>query len=390
MDNKVRVNFKDKKISKKKLTLVISLGILIIIAIVITSLYIANINVRNWMDMYIFRKNVIEERLDTIDLENENSSIYAYDNHIVILENNVLSFYNQVGKKETSINVSITTPIFESSGNYLLVADKGGKNVYLIYNTSLQWQKTMDGNVSEAVVNKNGAVGVVLTGTTYKSVIVMYGITGNEEFKTYLSSTIAVDIAISENSQNLSFAEINTSGTIIDSVVKTISVEKAKNSPAEAIINTYKPESNSIIVKLKYNKEKLICQYDNSVYMLNDGNSTKLLEINNNSLFVDINVLGYICNLVENQAGILTSEYELKIMDVDNKKESSYILNSMPKSLYCSNNIIGINMGNDIEFVNHNGWLIKSFSSKQSFKDVVIGEKIIGIVYKDRVELITI
>ncbi len=62
----------------------------------------------------------------------------------------------------------------------------------------------------------------------------------------------------------------------------------------------------------------------------------------------------------------------------------------MPKSLYCSNNIIGINMGNDIEFVNHNGWLIKSFSSKQSFKDVVIGEKIIGIVYKDRVELITI
>ena len=54
--------------------------------------------------------------------------------------------------------------------------------------------------------------------------------------------------------------------------------------------------------------------------MLNDGNSTKLLEINNNSLFVDINVLGYICNLVENQAGILTSEYELKIMDVDNKK----------------------------------------------------------------------
>ena len=49
-----------------------------------------------------------------------------------------------------------------------------------------------------------------------------------KNLKTYLSSTIAVDIAISENSQNLSFAEINTSGTIIDSVVKTISVEKAK------------------------------------------------------------------------------------------------------------------------------------------------------------------
>ena len=80
--------------------------------------------------MYIFRKNVIEERLDTIDLENENSSIYAYDNHIVILENNVLSFYNQVGKK-TSINVSITTPIFESSGNYLLSCRQRRKRMYI-------------------------------------------------------------------------------------------------------------------------------------------------------------------------------------------------------------------------------------------------------------------
>ena len=62
----------------------------------------------------------------------------------------------------------------------------------------------MEGNVSYMTVNKNGAVGVVLTGTTYKSVIVMYGITGNEEFRTYLSSTVATSLAISENSEYLS------------------------------------------------------------------------------------------------------------------------------------------------------------------------------------------
>ena len=53
----------------------------------------------------------------------------------------------------------------------------------------------MEGSVSYMTVNKNGAVGVVLTGTTYKSVIVMYGITGDEEFRTYLSSTVATRLS---------------------------------------------------------------------------------------------------------------------------------------------------------------------------------------------------
>ena len=212
---------------KKKILIII--GIILIIGIItIISLYFANENARDWMDEYIFRKNIEEEDLPTIQIESEKAGIYAYDNHIVILQNNVLTIYNTSGKEETKINVTINNPIFDSEGKYLIVADKGGQNAYLIYNTSLQWQKTMEGNINNITVNKNGATGIVISGTTYKSVIVMYGITGEEEFKTYLSSTIATSIAISNDNQYLSFSEANTSGTIITSEVKTISVSKAK------------------------------------------------------------------------------------------------------------------------------------------------------------------
>ena len=209
----------------KKKILIILTSIFVLLVIVIVSLYIANSAVREWMDIYIFRKNVIQEDLPTILLENENSNIYAYDNHIVVLQDNKLIIYNTSGKEERTINVSITTPIFKSCGKYLILAEKNGKNVYLIYNTELQWQKSMEGNVSKVAVNKNGSVGVVLTGTTHKSVIVMYGLTGTEEFKTYLASTVAIDLSISEDSRFLSFAEINTSGTTISSAIKTVSVE---------------------------------------------------------------------------------------------------------------------------------------------------------------------
>ena len=373
----------------KKILIIITSIIALIIVITI-SLYIANESVRNWMDIYILRKEIIEENLPTISLDNENSNIYAYDNHIVILRDNKLVIYNSSGKEETTINVSITTPLFKSCGKYLLVGDKNNKNLYLIYNTSLQWQKTMEGNISKIVVNKNGAVGVVLTGTTYKSVITMYGITGEEEFKTYLSSTIAVDIAISEDSKYLSFAEINTSGTIITSTIKTISVEKAKTTPAEAIIYKYEQEPNGLVVNIQYNKQNLVCQYDNSIYLLKEGNSEKILDIDDKIIFIDINLTEYICEVIETSSSILSSQYELKIINIENKKENSYLLESMPKSLYCKNDIIAVNMGNEIDFINHNGWLQKSFTSKQSFKNVILGNNVAAIVYKDRVEIINL
>ena len=297
---------------------------------------------------------------------------------------------HKYAKEETTINVSINNPIFSSSGRYLLIGDKGSQNLYLIYNTSLQWQKTMEGNISNITVNKNGAVGVVLTGTTYKSVIVMYGITGDEEFKTYLSSTIATNLAISDNNQYLSFAESNTSGTIITSVVKTISIEKAKTAPSEAIVYTYNPENNSLIISIQYDDNNLICQYDNSVYRLSEGNSEKIVEIDDKTLFLDIEMANYICRIQENSTGILSSEYEAKIINSRNSSESTYLLEQMPKDLYCSDSIVAVNLGNEVVFLNHNAWLIKHFSSRQSYRNIVLGDSIAGIIYRDRVEIISL
>lgn len=374
---------------KKKVILVI--GIIVAIAVItVISLYVANEDVRDWMDEYIFRKNIVDENLPTISIENENASIYAYDNHIVILKDNKLTIYNASGKEETTINVQVNNPIFDSNGKYLLLADKGSQNVYLIYNTSLQWQKTMEGNVSYITVNKNGAVGVVLTGTTYKSVIVMYSITGNEEFKTYLSSTVATSLAISNNNDYLSFAEANTSGTVISSVVKTISVEKAKNTPTEAIIYTYNQENNSLIISIEYNNDNLICQYDNSVYRLKDGNSEKILDVDNNTLFLDIKMADYISKIQENQSGILRSEYEVKIINEKNSSENTYLLEQMPSGLYCSDNILAVDMGNEIIFLNHSAWLLKHFTSRQNYKNIILGDSVAAIVYRDRVEIISL
>lgn len=60
----------------------------------------------------------------------------------------------------------------------------------------------------------------------------------------------------------------------------------------------------------------------------------------------------------------------------------------MPKSIICYGNNIGINFGNEIQLVRANGWLIKKYTSEKEIKSLVLGSKIAGIVYKDKIEII--
>ena len=62
----------------------------------------------------------------------------------------------------------------------------------------------------------------------------------------------------------------------------------------------------------------------------------------------------------------------------------------MPKSVICYQNYIGINFGNEVQIVNTNGWLVKKYTAEKEIKSLVLGNSIAGIVYKDRIEIISL
>ena len=118
--------------------------------------------------------------------------------------------------------IKINTPIITTNGKYLLIAEKDKNKIYLISSNEIIWEKELEGNIDKITVNKNGYVAVILSGTIYKSIIQNFDNSGNELFKTYLSSTTAMDADISLDNQYLSFVEVNSNGTIAESTIKTI------------------------------------------------------------------------------------------------------------------------------------------------------------------------
>ena len=383
-----------KKLNKKKVFGSVIIIIFIISIIVLISFYITNTSFRNFVDTNFLRKNITENNATAIIIDKEkNPYFYAYDKYVVKLEENTLTRYNASGKEDEKNKLEISNPLFTSNERNLVVAEKGKQRIYSIIDKQIAWQKDLEGNISRISVNKNGYVSVILTGTTYKSVIVVFDREGKELFRMFLANNLAVDSTISDDSKYMSFAEIDTSGTIIKSIIKTISIEKAKQKPDEAIINSIEGENDSIIINIKYqDKNTLLALYNDKIDEIKDG-KVNLLKILNNKeekvSFSDIELSNSVFRVLEKTTGFFNSNSTVEITNSINGKEYLYMIDAIAKNVYSNENVIAINMGMEVHFIStNNGWLVKKYTSQKEIKDIVLTGKIAAIIYHDKIEVI--
>lgn len=382
-----------KTINKKK---IIGVGILLAIIcfiLVIYLVYAANENFRAFMDANILNKSIEQDNLKSITLENyDNSNIFAYSKYIAILKDNTLTTYNSSGKIEAENNIQITNPITTSNGKYLIIAEQDSSKIYLLKDNNIRWEKTLEGNISRISVNSSGYSAIILKGTAYKSVVLLLDDSGNEMFKYYMSSTIAVDASISEDNKYVGIAEVNTSGTLIQSNIKILSIAKAKENPTEAIVYTYNAPLNSLVLNIKYqNKNKLVCEYDNEIHVIKDNVDTKLTDINTDQekiTYYSIELDNNIVKNVEENASLFATNTAIKIINSTTQKENTYKFEGVIKEMYCCGSKIALNLGSEIHFVDTNGWLIKKYTSNQEVRKIVISNEVAGIIYRNKIELI--
>ena len=71
-------------------------------------------------------------------------------------------------------------------------------------------------------------------------------------FTTFLASTRAVDVSISNDNKYLAIAEVDTSGTMVQSYIRIMSIDKAEEDPTNATEKTYTSEAGRLITNVKY------------------------------------------------------------------------------------------------------------------------------------------
>ncbi len=365
--------------------------ILVILIVFITARYLTDANFRSYIDSNILKKELSEVNVNTIELKSDsNEYIYAYDKYITVLSKNLLSSYTKDGKVDSELDVNISVPLIDSNNKYMVLAEKNGKKIYLISGQNIIWENDIEGEISRVSVNKNGYVSIVIRNTTYKSVVVVFNAEGIELFRSYVSKDYAVCVDISNNNKYLAIGEVNYSGTIVKSFVKIISIEKAQTDPKNSTEYTYESETSDIIIDVNYQgKDEVICLFNDYIQKVTTKDNTKLYDITNDDIFAEINLDSNIAIVNKQSSGLFSYEYKMDIKDTNSKAEKLYILkNDVPKTIIVSGNKIAICFGNEVEIINSDGWLIKKYVSNKQSKQVVLGDLIAGIVYKNKIEII--
>lgn len=382
-----------KRINRKKIiitTIVVTVIVLVGIAV---GTYCTNEAVRGWIDKFIFRKEVLQDSVATIDLkEGQNANVYAFNKYIGILDQAKFTVYSNSGSKEKELDVQISNPLYSSANRFLAIAEKGGQKFYLITDKDVSWDATVEGNISQVFVNKNGYVAVVITGTLNKTVIKMYNPSGKAMFTQYLSTTRAIDVSISNDNRYLAIAEIDTSKTVIQSNVKIISIEKAEKNADDYLEKTYSSATGKLITNIRYqDKNKLVCMYTDGISVIENDQENTLVETKDKKIaFQSIDIDNNICYVEEKSSGLFTADSVVNITNIDNKSSKQYTVNYVAKEIFTNVDIIALNLGTDIEFINTGGWLVKRYVANQEITNVVVSNNIAGIVYRDKIEIINL
>ena len=62
----------------------------------------------------------------------------------------------------------------------------------------------------------------------------------------------------------------------------------------------------------------------------------------------------------------------------------------LQKKYIVNGDVLAINLGSELHFIDKNGWIIKKFISGQEISKVIMSESMAGIVYRDRIEIINL
>lgn len=252
----------------------------------------------------------------------------TYEDLVLEVNTQGIKAYNLNNKLEWQINQKLASPIVKVEGKYIVLADEGGKNLYLFVKNKMQWSKATSGNIVDIKIAKNGYV-LVITEINDQREVLVYSPAGNLILnKSYALEEFIVNADISENKK----AVILSAYTAKDKVESKIDYYELKN----AVDVNNKPiwgivKENMLAIDISiFNNGNIVVAGDTGVFALDNSGSLKWTKDFNNLKVYKANISSrsYIvletngtskANFIENRVR------EIEVINQDGKIEGDQI-----------------------------------------------------------------
>ena len=146
------------------------------------------------------------------------------------------------------------------------------------------------------------------------------------------------------------------------------------------------------IVNIDYqDKDRMVCMYTDRITIIENGQESVIFDNKDKKITAQsIDLENYFVTVEEESSGIFSANSIINIIDVESRNTQNYIVDTSIKQIYTKGNIIALNLGTEVEFINTGGWLVKRYIANQEVTNVTVSDNIAGIVYRDKVEIINL
>ncbi|MBO5143263.1 MAG: hypothetical protein J6C46_09830 [Clostridia bacterium] len=364
---------------------IIYLGIIICICF----LLIGYFNYEKVIKFFNDREWEFAESFSTVNAENI-SQVEA-GKSLIVLTNNKIQFYDKSAKIGYEKNIINTGILSSTCEDYIAIVYKDTNTICLFKESELMWENKFNWNILNVSVNKNGYVTVIYSQSGYKSSIKIFKPNGDELFTTYLASTYALDVEISNDNKTLYIAEVDAEGIKIESNIKIIDIinfEAGSNPEVQTIL----VGTDNLITDIEFFDNKLLILKDLGInYIDNERTIKNICDFDvKNTLFTSISNIKNPIVIEKKSTGIFTNETNLKIFKDNEILEIN--IDRTPQNIDTMNNIIALNLGDEVLFLNTNGKIVKRYELEKQLLNVKLYDNanIAALIFRDKIELVKI
>lgn len=335
-----------------------------------------NIDINNLNINSLISGNLWENKVESSKLLSEmkfdpnmNCVYTVIDGRIMECSKFAIRFLNEKGKELYTIQISMNTPEIKSEGNYTVVFDRGGKEIYAFKNSEKLWSKTLDENILNVDISKSGYVAVVHEETRYKSGVSIFNLQGMRIFKVGKAENYVLSAKISPSGNIVAFNNVDTNGIDITSIFEFSDIY------GKLLEGTWSKEGEIFASSWFLDDESLALVGESSVSLIDKNQKEKWNKNIPGKIFSASNFQNeyLVLALSRNEEnGIFNnSKTDIEIIDRDGDVEKIRMIDDGIKSLRTYGRYIAAISVKDVYFINKSGSIESQYRAPEEVSDVV-------------------
>lgn len=174
-------------------------------------------------------------------IANEDGTVFAAlgDSMLACSSNRIL-LYSDSGNTYVDLETAIAQPVVTTAGDYALVYDAGGSQLYLFSGRQLVFQYATEGDYAliSAQVNNNGWLAVVEQSSGYKGSVTVYDAGHQPVVTENISSSFVMDAALSPDNRQLAVLTVGQQELSFASTLTMYNVSNGESTVSAAVSDT--------------------------------------------------------------------------------------------------------------------------------------------------------